>query len=135
VKVVFPFQYIATNRFGKVYRPYATIHVLKKDLGIYIKRILVVDSGADFTIFPRKDAFLFGVDIEKETVREKTFGIGGQETIFLYKNLQIKIGDLMLSIPVGFLNRNDIPALLGRQHFLEIFDTSFKDYKTIFVKT
>lgn len=95
----------------------------------------MVDSGADFTIFPRKDAFLFGVDIEKETVREKTFGIGGQETIFLYKNLQIKIGDLMLSIPVGFLNRNDIPALLGRQHFLEIFDTSFKDYKTIFVKT
>lgn len=132
MKLIFPFRHIATNRFGKVFRPYAQIQVLKKDLKIYVNRILVVDTGADFTIFPRKDAFLFGIDLEKETREEYTFGIGGKERIFLYKNLNVKLGDKELKIPVGFLDRNDIPALLGRQHFLELFKVCFDSHNTIF---
>jgi len=132
VKIVFPFLYITTNRFGKVFRPYTTIQVFKKDLKVYVNRILVVDTGADFTIFPRKDAFLFGIDLEKETTEEDTFGIGGKERIFLYKNLSVKLGDKELKIPVGFLDRNDIPALLGRQHFLEFIKVCFEKHKTIF---
>lgn len=132
MKLVFPFQYITTNTFGKIYRPYARIYVFKKDLGIYLERILVVDTGADFTIFPRKDAYLFGIDLGKETVLEETFGIGGKEKIYLYKKLKIKLGDKTLQIPVGFLNRNDIPALLGRQHFLELLKVSLDKHNTIF---
>lgn len=132
MKLIFPFQYITTNRFGKVYRPYAKIHVYKKDLGVYVERILIVDSGADFTIFPRKDAFLFGIDLRKETVQEETFGIGGKEKIYLYKNLRVKLGGKELVVPAGFLDRNDVPALLGRQNFLELFETTFKKYQTIF---
>ena len=92
----------------------------------------MVDTGADFTIFPRKDAFLFGIDLEKETTEEDTFGIGGKERIFLYKNLSVKLGDKELKIPVGFLDRNDIPALLGSQNFLELFKVYFEKHKTIF---
>lgn len=132
MKLIFPFQHIATNRFGEVYRPYAKIQVFKKDLKVYINRILVVDTGADFTIFPRKDAYLFGIDLEKETTKEVTFGIGGKEQIFLYKKLKVKLGDKELEIPVGFLDRNDIPSLLGRQQFLELFTVSFEKHKTIF---
>ena len=133
MKLIFPFEHITTNRFGEVFRPYAKIQVFKKDLKVYVNRILVVDTGADFTIFPRKDAFLFGIDLEKETIREKTFGIGGKERIFLYKNLRVKLGNKELRIPVGFLDRNDVPALLGRQHFLELFKVSFENHKTIFI--
>lgn len=132
MKLIFPFQHIATNRFGEVFRPYAKIQVFKKDLKIYINRVLVVDTGADFTIFPRKDAFLFGIDLEKETTKEETFGIGGKERIFLYKNLKIKLGNRELIIPVGFLDRNDVPSLLGRQQFLELFKVYFEEHKTIF---
>lgn len=134
MRVVFPFKYITLNRFGRILRPYAIVSVFKKDLGIYINRTLVVDTGADLTIFPRKDAFLFGIDLEKETVAEETFGIGGKEKIFLYNNLKVKLDSVLLSIPVGFLNRNDIPALLGRQHFLETLDARFVNYKTILQK-
>ena len=91
-----------------------------------------MDTGADFTIFPRKDAYLFGIDLEKETTKEETFGIGGKEIIFLYKNLKVKLGDRKLTIPAGFLNRNDVPALLGRQHLIELFKVSFEEHKTIF---
>lgn len=132
MRLTFPFEYITTNRFGQVLRPYAKIQVFKKDLKIYVNRILVVDTGADFTMFPRKDAFLFGIDLRKETIEEETFGVGGKERIFLYKNLNIKLGNKELRIPVGFLDRNDVPALLGRQQFLELFDVSFEQHKTIF---
>ena len=134
MKVAFPFQYITTNKFGKVFRPYAKIHVLKKDLGVWLERILVVDTGADFTIFPRKDAFLFGINLEKETTKEATFGVGGKESIFLYPKLQIKMGGVDLTVPAGFLDTNDVPALLGRQLFLELFNVSFTKYTTIFEK-
>lgn len=134
MKSVFPFEYISANRFGKVFRPYARILVFKKDAGIYIERVLVVDTGADFTIFPRKDAFLLGIDLARETAKETTFGVGGKENIFLYKNLKVKLGTVELSIPAGFLDRNDVSALLGRQQFLELFKVSFADHKTIFEK-
>jgi len=131
VKVTFPFTYITINSFGKVYRPLAEIAVFKKDLGIYIKRTLVVDSGADFTLFPLKDALAFGISIQRETKKEVSFGIGGEETIFLYQRLPIMIGDIKLTIPVGFLNSNDVPALLGRQACLEICELSFESHKTM----
>ena len=132
MKLIFPFQYVTTNKFGDILRPYAKIQVFKKDLKIYINRILVVDTGADFTMFPRKDAFLFGIDLRKEATQEETFGIGGKERIFLYKNLEVKLGNRELTIPAGFLDRNDVPALLGRQHFLELFKVYFESHKTIF---
>lgn len=134
MKITFPFQYITTNKFGKIFRPYADIFVLNKELGVFIHKIMVVDTGADFTIFPRKDSYHFGIDLEKETTKDKIFGVGGEEIIFLYKELKIKLGDIELAIPCGFINRNDIPALLGRQQFMELFKVKLEDLKTIFEK-
>lgn len=134
MKITFPFEYITVNIFGKIYRPYATVFVLNKSTGMYVRRTLIVDTGADFTLFPRINARLFGIDIGKETEKSQTFGVGGKETVYLYKGLSIKIGEVKLKIPVGFIDRNDVPALLGRQHFLELFEVLLKDHKTIFGK-
>lgn len=134
MKISFPFEYIGRNRFGKIFRPKAIISVYKKDIDIFVKKSFVVDSGADITIFPRKDAGLFGINLEKETVRDKTSGIGGEETIYLYNGLEVKLGDIKLKIPVGFIDRNDVPALLGRQHFMELFKTTFSNHQTTFEK-
>lgn len=134
VKCSFPYQYIYTNKFGRIFRPYVTISVLKKDSHIYVNRTLIVDTGADFTVFPRSNAQLFGINLEKETTKTETFGVGGGEEIFLYKNLKIKIHDFELEIPVGFLNRNDVPPLLGRQQCLELFSVTFSDNVTTFKK-
>ena len=134
MKVTFSYQYIGSNKFGKIFRPYADVFVLNKNFGSFIHKFMVVDSGADFTIFPRKDAYHFGIDLEKETTKDKIFGVGGEEIIFLYENLEVKMGDIKLKIPCGFINRNDVPALLGRQHFSELFAVCFKNNKTIFEK-
>lgn len=134
MKVTFSYQYIGSNKFGRIFRPYADVFVLNKDIGSYIHKMMVVDSGADFTIFPRKDAYHFGIDLEKETTKDKIFGVGGEEIIFLYENLEVRLGNVKLKIPCGFIDRNDVPALLGRQYFLELFDVCFKDYMIIFQK-
>lgn len=132
MKVKFPYQYIGSNKFGRIFRPYADVFVLNKDIGSYIHKMMVVDTGADFTIFPRKDAYHFGIDLENETTRDKIFGVGGEEIIFLYENLKVKLGNVKLTIPCGFINRNDVPALLGRQHFMELFQVSFAKFQTTF---
>lgn len=135
MKVSFPFHYSHTNSFGKVFCPYVTIGVWKKSLGIYVNQTAIVDTGSDMTMFPRYSASLFGINLASETQQGETFGIGGSETIFLYKDLKIKLGGVILQIPVGFLNNNAIPPLLGRQKCLERFSVCFEDRITIFKKS
>lgn len=128
--VEFPYRYVTTNQFGKLYRPYAKILVRNvKNPQLWLERVAIVDSGADFTLFPRKDAFLFGINLSKDAKIDKTFGVGGSERIFLYKNLLVRLGNRDLKIPVGFLDRNDVPALLGRQLFLDLFTVQLANLK------
>lgn len=61
-----------------------------------------------------------------------TLGIGGAETVYQYKNLPIKIGRFEKQIPVGFLERDDIPALLGRLECLEVFRLVFENKESLF---
>lgn len=134
-KVKFSYKYVERNFFGRLYRPYAKLLVKKKSPPkIWLERVLVVDTGADFTLFPKKDAFIFGIDLAKETVIDETFGIGGVEKVYFYKNLEVKLGKNELKIPVGFLDRSDIPALLGRQQFLDLFKTTFDNFVVSFEK-
>ncbi len=134
-KVKFPYKYLEKNFFGPLYRPYAKILIKKKSLPkIWLERVLVVDSGADFTLLPKKDAFLLGIDLAKEAIIDQTFGIGGAEKVYFYKNLEVRLGKNRLKIPVGFLDRNDIPALLGRQQFLDLFKTTFHNFSVVFEK-
>ena len=130
MKLIFPFEPATSNLFGKVFRPYAKISVYNKKGKNWLERIMLVDSGADYTLFPRKDAALFGIDIAHDCVAQTTFGVGGSETVYLYKKLKIKLGNKAFTIPVGFLNRNDIPALLGRQQFLEVMSVLFENHLT-----
>ena len=128
----FPFTYIGKTKLGKIYRPYAEVQVFSKFYNDWIPVEMVVDTGADYTLFPKKYAKVFGINLSKDAVEEKTAGIGGTEKVFLLKKLKIRIGEISLSIPVGFLNRNDIPPLLGRLNCLEKIELIFKTKTTIF---
>ena len=128
--IEFPYKYVTENYFGKLYRPYAKILVRNcLNSKLWLERVAIVDSGADFTLFPRKDAYLFGVSLTRDVTIDKTFCVRGSEKIFLYKRLLVKLGNKTLKIPVGFLDRNDVPALLGRQLFLDLFSVQFVKLK------
>lgn len=129
--ISFPFTFIGKTSLGKIYRPYAIVSVFSKLGRKYIPIEMVIDTGADYTLLPRKYAEILGVDLKTDCRSEQTLGVGGRGKVYQYSKLPIKIGDWSEKIPMGFLNRDDVPALLGRLNCLEIFKLSFGDFVTI----
>lgn len=128
----FPFARIGRGPLGEIFRPYAKVLVFAKKKKLWFPVNMVVDSGADYTLLPRKYAIVLGIDLTEDCIAETTLGVGGSETVYLYKKLLVKMDNWQKEVPVGFLERDDIPALLGRLNFMEILKVTFEDYKTIF---
>lgn len=123
-----PFSYRGDGYLGKIYRPYIQILISSNKINEWIPTEMIVDTGADYTLFPKRYTQLLGINLRKDCKLEETQGIGGKETIYLCKkNILIKIGVFKKQIPVGFLNRDNIPSLLGRLQALEILTLTIKD--------
>jgi len=71
------------------------------------------------------------INLKKECQLFKTAGIGGEEKVYLKKDLNVKIGNWERTVPVGFLDKDNIPPLLGRQGFLETFEVLFSSNHTV----
>lgn len=131
----FPFVKIGRGPLGEIFRPYARISLLAEKRRRWIPANLVIDTGADYTLLPRTYAIALGVDLMKECIAETSLGVGGSETVYLYrKGILIKIGKWQQRIPVGFLERDDIPPLLGRLRCLEALRVIFQNFEASFEK-
>jgi hypothetical protein len=96
---------------------------------------MIIDTGADYTIMPKRYAPLLGIDVNVDCIEHGTQGIGGSETVYLCHDVTVRLGHWERRIPLGFLDRDDIPPLLGRQDFLETFRVIFEGHETIFVQS
>lgn len=132
LQVKFPFTYVGKTRLGRIYRPYAIVHLFSKVRDKWQPVEMVIDTGADYSLLPRRYATILGIDINTSCQPETTLGVGGVETVYQYKNLAIKIGKWKGKIPVGFLERDDVPPLLGRLACLESFKLTFVDLVSFF---
>lgn len=119
--IKFKFRRIPSEIFNYIYRPYITAFLQKKDKTGWRKARMIVDTGADYSILPRSYAYYLGIDLTNDCIAQSTHGVGGMETVYVYKNLVLKIGDFERKIPIGFLDRDDVPPLLGRHQCLETF--------------
>lgn len=86
---------------------------------------MIVDSGADYTLLPRFMAEKLEVNVEQECRIFHTTGIGGTEKVYFLPKIQVQLGEFRRDIPVGFLDRNEIPSLMGRQLFMETLEIYF----------
>lgn len=124
--VKFPFEYIGKNVFGAIHRPVAKVSLKSPKDIIWIDTWMIVDSGADFTILPKYLSEDLGISLEYDCIVDKTRGVGGEQTIYLCKiKVKAKVGSKEREVPLGFLDTNEIPPLLGRLGFLETFDIEF----------
>ena len=130
----FPFTKIGKGPLGEIFRPYAKVLIFAKKKKTWLPANMVVDSGADYTLLPRRYAITLGIDLASDCIAETTLGVGGSETVYLYKKLLVKMENWQNEIPVGFLERDDIPALLGRLAFIESLKVIFEKHKTTFEK-
>lgn len=129
--VKFSFRTEKSTILGKIHRPVAQIFFWSYLDREWIETWMIVDTGADYTLLPRFMADNLGVDLEKDSKRFTTYGIGGAERVYFFQKLKVRLGPWERFIPVGFLERNEIPPLMGRHLFMETFETLFSSSHTV----
>lgn len=127
----FPFKKERSSILGTIYRPVAKVLFLSRKDSRWIAVRMIIDTGADYTLLPRFMANKLGVNLEKDCKIFNTYGIGGGERVYFLPKIKVKLGDWERVVPVGFLGRNEIPPLMGRQFFLESFETLFSSNHTV----
>ena len=128
----FPFTYIGKTKLGRIYRPYAFVEVYSKRRNKWQPIEMIIDTGADYSLLPKRYAAVLGINLDECTL-EKTVGIGGIEKVYQYKNLSIKIGNWEKKIPVGFLEKEDVPALMGRLGCIETIQLTFSEHLFFYI--
>lgn len=132
MKISFPYKAESSHIFEVVRRPTAQVSFWSSSRTRWIIYTMIVDTGADYTLLPYSVIEDLKLNLKKEAVKLKTFGIGGSETVYLIKKYKIKIGKQELIVPIGILARDDVPPLLGRQECLDKFDVLFSKFITTF---
>jgi len=133
MSVSFSFKEEYSPIFGKIRRPIANTYCKHKSDNIWQPVTMIIDTGADYTLFPRFLAPLLGVDPAKDCKTIETQGVGGTSRVYLLKGkIRVKIGNFYRQIPLGFLNNDYIPPLLGRHEFFETFKVVFEEFNTTF---
>ncbi len=132
--VDFDYDYVGRGIHGKIYRPVAKVTFKSTKSKSFVSSWMVVDSGADQSILPKSLAVRLNVSLEKDCVKDVTIGVGGAKYIYFMKTkIQATIGHFQRMVPIAFVESDDIPPLLGRLGFMEIFDVLFsKKHKVIF---
>lgn len=125
------FTFRGQTFLGKIYRPYLHILFCSKARKSWQPIEMLVDTGADYTLLPKRYAEILGIHLEADCHKETTFGVGGTETVYQYRGVPVKIGSWQAKIPMGFLGRDDFPPVLGRLKMLEAVKLVMKDFRTI----
>src|SRR3989338_1018767 len=133
--VKFAFEKGGKNIFGEIYRPIAKVSFKSPQKNLWTDTWMVIDTGADFTILPRYLAKDLGISLENDCSIDSTFGVGGEQTLYLLSNkITIRMGNIEKQGPIAFLDNNDVPALMGRLGFIETFDTTFLKKPSVIFK-
>lgn len=130
MELKFPFRQEKSIILGKIYRPFAQVHFWSPKGKSWTEIWMIIDTGADYTLLPRYLATDLGISLEKGQVFHTT-GIGGSERVYFFPKIRVKLGSWERKIPVGFLERNEIPPLMGRHLFLETFEALFSSDHTV----
>lgn len=133
--VKFSFEDAGDGTFGRIFRPVAKVTFHSPNTEKIVDVWMIIDTGADYTILPRHFSEKLRISLERDCTKDTTTGVGGDKTVYLCKfKIKVQIGPLERSIPIAFLDSNEIPPLLGRIGFLETFNTEFLKTHTVVFK-
>ncbi len=107
-----------------IYRPMAAVSFQSKN-NKWVTVRMIVDSGADYTLLPRYLAKRLQIDLEKGCQQITTHGVGGESFVYFLPKIRVRLGKWERNIPLGFLDGDEVPPLLGRHLFMETFETLF----------
>ncbi|MBU0600064.1 retropepsin-like domain-containing protein [bacterium] len=99
-----------------------------------LKEYLLVDSGADITLIPKRVGKELGFVLKEGEEPSSLGGVSGSTPI-VYRQVKLRIGEFEFDTPVAWaLLEEKIPLLLGREVVFDKFDIEFKqaERKVIF---
>lgn len=131
-QITFAFERQPSPLFGAVYRPVALAEFWSQKIAGWVRVATLVDTGADYTLLPNVYASHLGIRLDRDAKAFQTMGIGGSERVYLVRRWPMRLGPWQREIPLGFLTRNDVPPLLGRQACLETFKLTLVQHSTTF---
>lgn len=129
--IAFPYELRPSGIFGSIHRPVARVGLYSRLFQQWIACTMVVDTGADYCVLPARVALRLGIAL-RTCQRYTASGIGGQQAVFLCRDVRLRLGRWELSVPVGIVERDDLPPLLGRYQCLDAFDLRFARFVTTF---
>lgn len=116
----FPYREEISESFGQIPRPAVEVF-LKAQTDQWFRVFAYVDSGADFSLFPKGLCKLLGLEL-KAGQRSLIQGVSGKTGVVYLHELEMRIGDTNLNVRVGFAASERMPYLLGRLDVLDHFD-------------
>lgn len=132
MKIQFSDERIDSPAFVATFRPSAEVWLQSRATGKWYPVTMIVDSGADATLLPRWIAQILGIDLKRDGQPVEMSGVGGDEIVWLVRNVNARLGTWERWIPIGFLDHDNIMPLLGRKDFFETFRVTFTDHTVTF---
>lgn len=133
--VKFDYEEEKSDLFGTLKRPVANVHIQNAKTEDWEVVKMLVDSGADYTLFPFWYTAIFGLDLAEDCRKVVTSGVGGDAVVYLAKESPtLKIGEWERKAPVGFLESVEIPPILGRHGLLDTFSVTLANPHTYFTQ-
>jgi len=134
-KYVFPYGFRLSLKEKKIISfPAVTVSLIKRDSKEEFSFLVLIDSGAEVSLFTKSDSQLLGIPLNKGEKIEVGSVSGDKFSVFLHPVI-LKIGDERLKIKVAFSEKDNVPRILGRNpafsYFFIIFDN--KNQNTIFI--
>lgn len=129
-EIQFKGKEIEISDFGIKWIPTAQVRLLTNE-ETYLCEMLV-DSGADITLIPRRLGEFLGFSLDGEKIREIR-GIGEGAIPYTIRTMQIKIGEYFIQARIGITLIEEVPLILGRLDVFDHFNIEFrqKDRLTI----
>lgn len=109
-------------------RPSITFQLKFGDRWKYFSAL--IDSGADFSIFPMYAAIALGINIKKLKKIQAEAADG--DFFDIYKTtLEAKINNIFFQLPIGFSEKPNVNPLIGREGFFDTFKITFDHKKRL----
>ena len=114
------------KKYNGILRPVIPIKLKNKNKEIGYQ--VLVDSGADFSLFNAEIGEAIGIDVKSGELKT-IFGVGGKTSLYYLHTIIIEVGDKDYEIEAGFMpdvaGRIMPYGLVGQRGFFENFIVRF----------
>lgn len=106
-------------------KPYVTLQIFtRKKQWTYVNGL--IDSGADFSLFPLSDAIRFGINLKQ--LKKVNVEAADGDFFHVHKTeVKAKLGGKEFILPIAFSDKPNLTVVIGREGFFETFKIEFDE--------